>query len=302
MDTTLRMMLNAIHVPRVEATYGVSLHVVKSLPVTEGLRLVAEAGFTQVELPCSDTPLGRWWHAPKRMKRLLDSHGLRARTVHAPQSGWNLDLPLHRERMRSIEAAWSVFQPAAEVGAEIVVVHPNEATGHVFLPVMHDINFARSVDSIGRLADRSAKLGMKMAVENMPTLGIPRPGCCVTDILDMVSGLGLHVGVCVDAGHVNANGDDAAEEARYAGERVFCVHIQDNDGRGEDQHLVPGDGTTRWTRFINALDLFAPRAVRTLEVPRRHDTPRETLDALAAVKHEWTHRRNRRLPALAPVN
>jgi len=145
----------------------------------------------------------------------------------------------------------------------------------------------RATESLTILAERAAAAGVRLAVENMPRRGTPRPGGSVAEVLAMIDGLGAHVGVCVDAGHANANGLDAAAEIRAAAGRVFAVHLQDNDGKGEDQHLLPGQGTIDWPATLAALERFAPDAAVNFEIGVQPAGAAATLAALADLRRTW---------------
>ncbi|HUW55795.1 MAG TPA: sugar phosphate isomerase/epimerase, partial [Planctomycetota bacterium] len=71
---------------------------------------------------------------------------------------------------------------------------------------------------------------------------------------------------------------------------IFCVHLQDNDGKGEDQHLIPGDGTVDWLAVIDALDRYAPASIRNFETGLEGRDVDELLATLAALRKEWTGR------------
>jgi len=145
----------------------------------------------------------------------------------------------------------------------------------------------RSRESLEELAHRAAGVGLKLAVENLPQRHSPRPGGPIADVLEIINGLGDHVGVCIDAGHSNANGLDPAEEVRLVGDKVFAVHIQDSDGLGEDQHLLPGKGTTDWRRFMEALDATAPGCVRTFEIGAKDGGADRLLAELTELRERW---------------
>lgn len=265
---------------------GVSLLIAGELPLEEALRKVAEVGFTQVELGCQDGPIGAWRNDPAGMRRMLEAAGLRGCTVHTHSAGWDNDAADEAARRVSVDAASAVFAAAGEAGADIVICHPNTSS-HPYLDVEYELNTARSVDSLGRLAERAGAAGVRMAVENMPFYGEPRPGGTMTEIMQMIDGLGPHVGVCLDAGHANANGRNGAEEVRACGGGILCVHIQDNDGKGGDQHLVPGRGTVDWEAFLAALDRAAPDCVRNFEVGPRTDDLDATLAELTRLRRRW---------------
>ena len=46
------------------------------------------------------------------------------------------------------------------------------------------------------------------------------------------------------------------DEAALAGKKLFCVHLHDNDGSGEDQHRLPGTGTADISGLIAPVDPY----------------------------------------------
>jgi sugar phosphate isomerase/epimerase len=274
--------------------FGVSLICMAELSMAEAFAKVKAAGFSRVELSWYDNPVGRWWHDPEGTRDALKRAGLAAPTLHSPQAGWNNDAVDEVVRRASVDAASATFAPAARAGVDVVVVHPNTPGEGGHTAEAFEANIARARESVAMLAERAAKAGVRVALENMPMRGTPRPGGPVEDTLRLIDGLGDHVGVCFDVGHSNANVDNPAEEICIAAEKIFCVHIQDNDGLGEDQHLLPGQGTTDWPRVIAALERHAPDAYVTFEIgavdpltgaPRDVD---ELLATLASLCAQWT--------------
>jgi sugar phosphate isomerase/epimerase len=210
--------------------------------------------------------------------------------VHVPSTGWKCCHPDDSVRRGALEAAAAVFAPAAEIGARVVVVHPTSPDAPLTAEEF-DANRRRARESLAELAGRAGRLGLLMAAENLPARGKPRPGAIVSEVLELVEGLGGHVGVCLDAGHANANGARAADEVRVAGGKLFAVHIQDNNGEGEDQHLFPGRGTTDWEAFVAALDEIGFENPRVFEVPSRKGGVAETLAGLAELARRWSEPR-----------
>lgn len=107
----------------------------------------------------------------------------------------------------------------------------------------------------------------------------------MAEILALVEGLGEHVGVILDVGHATANGLRAADEALLCGPQLFALHLQDNDGLGEDQHLLPGQGVTDWDALLGALRAMDFRGLATFEIGTREDVA-GTLAALAALRDQ----------------
>jgi len=271
--------------------FGVSLTLAHHLSMTEALARVAAAGFRFVELPNGSSAVGTWWQRPVETRRALDAVGVTAWSTHAP--GANNGTPDDAARQASIDAASSFFRPAAEAGVPAVVVHPNTPDGEAYTDAGFEASLARSTDSIAILAERAATAGVKLAVENCPMRHTPRPSGRIKDTLRMIDGLGDHVGICFDVGHSNANVDDPVEEIRTAGDRIFCIHIQDNDGLGEDQHLIPGEGTVDWPAVIDALREYAPDCTPNFEIGLKDTLTGadrdvdELLATLARIRDAW---------------
>lgn len=94
--------------------------------------------------------------------------------------------------------------------------------------------------------------GVKLALENMPCVGIPT--CTpemLCDYIDMMKAPDVMC-ACLDTGHANITGIDPGQFARKLGDRLQVLHIHDNDSKG-DQHTLPFIGNVNWGRFFSAL-------------------------------------------------
>lgn len=265
--------------------YSISTCLFKGHTLEEMIEKVVAAGFKSVELASAEYIkdfLGR----PGSIRQRLAAAGLRAWSAHSPCDGWNNSAADRAERRKSVRAAARMFRPAAEVGVEIVICHCNARVELVTAESYADSK-ARSIESLGILAERAKEAGVKIAVENLPARGTVRPGTSVAELLEMIDGLGDQVGLCVDAGHSNANGYVAAEDVRLAGDKLLAVHIQDNDGRGQDQHLVPGTGTTDWKAFLAGLDEIGFAGPRTFEVEVGERAIDAALKKVADLRSAW---------------
>ncbi len=60
------------------------------------------------------------------------------------------------------------------------------------------------------------------------------------------------LGILLDTGHTNVNGEDLAEAVRCLEHVPFHIHIDDNYG-DSDAHLVPGEGSIDFASFVQAL-------------------------------------------------
>lgn len=76
----------------------------------------------------------------------------------------------------------------------------------------------------------------------------------VAFIDDMNARAGKEVfGLCLDLGHLNLLGLDPAEYIHKLGKRIKVLHIHDNNGGPDDQHLAPFTGTLDFDAAMKAL-------------------------------------------------
>jgi sugar phosphate isomerase/epimerase len=265
-------------------TFSSSTSLFHATPIEQAAERLAACGFTEIEI-FDGAQTDDWLDDPARTARTLQANGLRVRTVHLPVIGWEIDSPDEALRQLALQACVRAMRIAAQLGAEAAIVHPNGA--HLaFTADGYGLSWHRTRQSLVWLAARAGEIGIKLAAENLPAHGTWRPGMYVSELLCMIDGLGEHVGICLDAGHSTCNHIGAGVEARLAGAKLFALHIQDNDGSGADQHLLPGRGVTDWDDFRRALDEIGFQGARTFEVGRGENLD-NTLQALAALRHEW---------------
>jgi sugar phosphate isomerase/epimerase len=98
-----------------------------------------------------------------------------------------------------------------------------------------------NIDSFVRLAEVADDAGVRIAVENMPfsVFTLCNSGPEIKEVLDAV-GMPGSLGFCLDLGHANITGETGS--LLGLADRLFNVHLHDNDGR-RDQHLRIGEGT-----------------------------------------------------------
>ncbi len=255
---------------------------------------IAAGGFGEVEIVCMGPP------AVEQMDGQIDdvagklrSLGLACRVGHAPCVDVDLgsvDEAHRRESLPWFERSLAQF---ARLGVEFVVVHVN-AWRTDYSDANRDATRAQSVLSLQHLSRRGGDLGVKLAVENLQSLGLPRPGCSMADNLDMIRDLGDHVGLCLDTAHACWSGHDPANEVRIAADKLFTLHIVDTDGRS-DPHWIPGRGVIAWEPFLDALDEIGFSGPRTLELEAIDEPPAQVIGAAAALTSRWQHRHEARL-------
>lgn len=103
------------------------------------------------------------------------------------------------------------------------------------------------------------KCGVRTAIENMPPMldgSYPmRFGMHYDDVIELVDSYHAPewVGICWDTGHGNLARIDQTRGLHAVGSRLIALHINDNCGKQEDEHLLPGIGTVDWQAVLQAL-------------------------------------------------
>jgi len=258
-------------------TYGLSTGLFGEIEISQVLSEIAAAGFDAIEVCGADN--ARWFQDVSGTRRQLTRTGVKVCSVHAPQAGWKLADPDENVRQAAIEATCTCLEAAPQLGADLVVCHCN-APGGPFAAKDYHQSVARSISSLRIVVAEATRAGARLAVETMIPRGENRPAQRVSEILEMIGGLGDHVGICLDTGHSHAGGNDLPAEIIAAGEKLFSVHLHDNHGvPGEDEHLIPGTGTIDFEAMLNALNAVGFAGPRTFEIATRDD-PTERADTI----------------------
>ena len=105
----------------------------------------------------------------------------------------------------------------------------------------------------------------------------------VEDGLRMIDDIGSErLGILLDTGHANVNGEDLAQVVASLKEVPFHIHIDDNHGEG-DTHMIPGKGTIDFAPFANALREINYQGFVSAELGFQY-----TLDPDPAVEETYT--------------
>jgi sugar phosphate isomerase/epimerase len=225
----------------------------------------ARLGYDAVEVMVGIDALSQQTAA---VRQLSDHHGVPVCAVHAP-------CLLFTQRVWGAEP-WGKLdrsaEMAAEVGAEVVVVHP---------PFRWQKEYAAGfVDGIAALEE---KTGLHFAVENMYPWRAgskPRSRRAMEMYLpgwDPSEETYAHT--TIDLSHAAIARSGVVEMANRMGERLRHVHLTDGSGSAKDEHLVPGRGVMDAKGFLEhvAASGFAGDVV--VEINTRKAADREQREA-----------------------
>jgi sugar phosphate isomerase/epimerase len=252
----------------------------------EALRTMAAQGWTSFELSCEHIGmLGQGGStALAEYARGRDELGVVVNQCHCTITV-DVASPDPDRRATDIAQVHRDLDICAELGIRNVVIHPG---GYGEFATAREL---QAVDDLRRaafaeLAEHCGRVGVRLALENVADYGQGarghrRFGAIVEELLALIADLGSpDLGICLDTSHANMQGLGQPEAIRTAGERLFALHISDNDGSG-DQHRTPGYGTVDWPPLIAALREIGFAADFNLEIPGECHAPPAMVDLRA---------------------
>lgn len=118
-----------------------------------------------------------------------------------------------------------------------------------------------TADNIRYFGQIAGKYGIRLAVENIYG---GRVYSRIDEITELVRRVDLpNVGYCLDVGHANADGLNIPEVLRAWKDKLFELHLHDNNGK--DSHYPIGFGTINWIEFIQTLVEIEYKGTATFE-------------------------------------
>lgn len=129
----------------------------------------------------------------------------------------------------------------AECGVKLFVVH---SSGERF--PNRPAHLANAKNSLGRLTEIADKIGVTLAVEDLPRTCIGRNS---EEILELLSA-DDRLRSCLDTNHLLS--EDLPTYIRAVGSKIVTTHISDYDFLNE-RHWLPGEGQIDWQGVIGAL-------------------------------------------------
>ena len=198
-----------------------------------------------------------------REKALADEAGVVIWQTHGP---WRYpphdETPEHRaERMETMKRS---IRLTAMIGCKNWVIHPLMPFGPSDDFVLDE--FLRiNKEFFTELLAYAKALDVTICFENMPMRGltISSPEKTLEFIRDMNDD---HFKFCLDTGHCTVIGKDPVAAVRMAGSDLRVMHVHDNHGTYNDEHLVPYMGIIDWKEYYKALVEIGFDGVFSLEL------------------------------------
>ncbi len=232
---------------------GLTSFVYCNYPLAEAIRRTAAAGYDGIDI------WGGRPHAYRRdlstqdvlaLKRVLAENGLEVPSFIPAQFRYPTSLcsPSDVIRRDSVAYIEDAVVTASLLGAPVVSICP----GHSLFGQSREDAWGRLSESVSTICAFAARHGVRIAIEPADRYETDLMAT-TADALRMVRELGLeNLGVVLDNGHAHVVGEDAAAAIGALGDRLFHVHVDDNNAQ-RDQHLVPGEGSFPFQPFVAAL-------------------------------------------------
>ncbi len=217
----------------------------------------AQLGYDTVEVMVGIDALSQQTSA---IKQLSEHHGIPISAVHAPcllftQRVWGTEPWGKLERSAEM---------AAEVGAEVVVVHP---------PFRWQREYAR--DFVNGIAALENSSGIAFAVENMyPWRASSRRGMEMY-LPGWDPSEEPYANTTIDLSHAAIAASDPIAMAKRLAGRLRHIHLTDGSGSAKDEHLVPGRGAMGAGSFLRHLAKTGFDGEIVVEINTRRCSTRE---------------------------
>lgn len=228
--------------------------------------------------------------------------GLSLKTAHPPFGSYHEPFSLIRQepdgRREDIAYIKEYIRRCGLLGMSVVPLH----TSGAMLPGSQPWEVELAAGYIHALLPAARQAGVKLAVENTNHRtpahwgnGVYRETCLDENIWDYDDTEKIirfvrelsdpMVGICYDTGHSHMLGRVLEDYDRFA-PYIILVHLHDNAGAYNDQHLQPGYGNTPWQALFARMARLDTRSVPIyIEAPPWSGSlarMKQEMDALAA--------------------
>jgi len=207
------------------------------LPIEDRLKMIKEAGFDNVMLWWEDEDYP-YFRDKKNFVSLAKEFGLGVDNIHLPYEDCNLlwsDKTSEREA--HVNEVIKYLEGCKSSGAEKVVLHTNRSS-------LSDVDYKNGYKSFDKIINFAEDIKIKVAVENTRKFNYTE------FILNEFNS--KYLGFCYDSSHDFIDGESKGEILNKWKNRLFCVHLSDNDGT-DDKHWLPRKGIVDFKSIVSTI-------------------------------------------------
>lgn len=195
----------------------------------------------------------------KAVSALSKEFGVELWSYHLPFAPFSRLNPASLDanvRAFTLEYFEKLMKAAADGGVARFVVH---ASGEPIAPADRETAMAYAMESLDSLAEKAAKLGAVVAVEDLPRSCL---GNTSDDMLRLLSA-NDKLRMCFDTNHLL--GEDHAHFMEKTAKYYITTHISDYDFANE-RHWLPGEGKIDWPLIVGRLEKAGYEGVWMYEI------------------------------------
>jgi D-psicose/D-tagatose/L-ribulose 3-epimerase len=211
-------------------------------PIETTIARLARAGYDAIEIGGEPATTD-----VEHVRSLLDEHNLRLWGAVTLMVGGR-DL-LHEDkyvRLGSVQYVKDTIDLIAALGGEVLTVVPS-TVGKLVPMASPEAEWDWAVESLKECQAHAEAKGVRLAVEPLnrfETYFINRHD----QALALAEDVGGNCGICLDIFHMNIEEADWREAIRAAGDKLYAVHVADNN------RMPCGQGAIDWGEFIGTLE------------------------------------------------
>jgi len=216
------------------------------------------------------------------IKRYADAYGISLWSYHLPFHG-PMDMAAKEAEIRTQAIAYlmELVGKASDIGIPLFILHPSKEP----CPedeIGREEALKRAMDSLAQMAERAAKYGATIAVEDLPRTCLGRNSSEMKQLLSADERLRI----CFDTNHLLKQ--PIKEFIRDVGQSIVTTHISDYDFVDE-RHWMPGEGQIDWIELISELEAAGycgPLMYEVSSAPSKHIDRRMLISEDFRVNHD----------------
>jgi len=215
---------------------------------SEKLDRLKAAGITEIELSSGDMrPFFEYDYFEKSVEisEFAKAHGVNISSVHLPFAPFSMiDITDPRNDLFAIKVQTMIMAAAAKAGMKIAVIHPS---GEPYKEEERAERLEMGCKVVSALTENAKKLGMQLALENLPRTCLCRNHDEMLYFLERIPDLK----VCFDMNHNLSESN--IDYIKAVGDKIITLHVWDYDFIDE-RHWLPGNGKNDWGKIIETLE------------------------------------------------
>ncbi len=245
---------------------GIATSVFVNYAINDAILLIAEAGYQCVDIWGGRPHIYRKDFSPGQLRSLrseIENRGMKVSSFMPAFFRYphNLCSPNPKVTIDSINYVFESMENAAELGAPILLVCPPRLLNGQDKQAAWE-QFAENLRII---CERGSTYSMKIVLEpvNKNVFDLINT---VADAMHMISYLEKeNLGVILDSGHLYLSEETIERALSVVGERLFQVHVNDNDGKRQ-LNQIPGDGSFDFSKFFRLIHSIGYQGVISAEL------------------------------------